>query len=757
MIPFLPLLVLLLSCLLASGQTTLSGKIKDNKGRPVHGASISLKDTYDGATSDSLGNYRFRTTEKGEQILLVTSIGFKLYEQKVAVAGATLTIDITLKEEPNELTAVVITAGTFEASDTKRTTVLNSIDIVTTASANADVTGAIKTLPGAQQVGESEGLFVRGGTAQETKVFIDGTLVNNFFFSSVPDIAQRGRFSPFIFKGTVFSSGGYSALYGQGLSSALILESVDLPEQSSANIGISPIVVNAGFQQLSKKKNASWGVTYAYTNLAAYFAVVKQRVDNFQTPVFHNGDFNFRIKTSKTGMLKFYGYFNYSHLGLRRPDIDSVTLKDAFRLKNYNVYGNLSWKEKLGTKWRLSLGVSYSNNIDKIGTELQNRFNEPQYINSPPYAGKTIDVKTNGELAQIKAVLERRLYGLSTFRFGGEYLYYTDKNNFTSPAVPFPVHTAADDHYKAGFAEADIYITNDLAAKVGGRFEHSSLLNKANAVPRISLAYKVGNQAQASLAYGIFYQKPEKDYFLRNYAYNDLIYTKATHYIANYQKVTREYTLRIEGFYKKYNDLVKTYARQGSGNPDSVANGGYGDAKGIELFWRDRKTLKNVDYWISYSYLDTKRDYLNYPYALKPNFAANHTASLVVKKFVTKLKTQFNGSYTFATGRPYYDIRFDNAAAKFKIADQGKTIDYHSLSFSVNYLPDIGRKDAKRFIVWVLSVNNVIGNDQVFGYNYSYNGSRKEPVLPTARRMFFIGCFMSFGVDRSDDVINSNL
>src|SRR5919206_202002 len=117
--------------------------------------------------------------------------------------------------------------GSSWASKKKRATFLNSIDIVTTASANADVTGAIRTLPGAQQVGEQEGLFVRGGTAAETKTFIDGTLVNNFFYSSVPDIAQRGRFSPFIFKGTIFSTGGYFAFYGQALSSSLILESID--------------------------------------------------------------------------------------------------------------------------------------------------------------------------------------------------------------------------------------------------------------------------------------------------------------------------------------------------------------------------------------------------------------------------------------------------------------------------------------------------------------------------------------------------
>ena len=87
---------------------------------------------------------------------------------------------------------------------------------------------ALKTLPGAQQVGETEGLFVRGGTATETKVFIDGTLVNKFFYSTSPNVAGYGRFSPFLFKGTVFSTGGYSALYGQALSAAVILESIDL-------------------------------------------------------------------------------------------------------------------------------------------------------------------------------------------------------------------------------------------------------------------------------------------------------------------------------------------------------------------------------------------------------------------------------------------------------------------------------------------------------------------------------------------------
>ncbi|MFB0908999.1 MAG: TonB-dependent receptor plug domain-containing protein, partial [Spirosomataceae bacterium] len=81
--------------------------------------------------------------------------------------------------------------------------------------------------PGANRVGETEGLFVRGGSANETKTVIDGMIVQNPFFSNTPDVPQRGRFSPFMFKGTAFSTGGYSAQYGQALSSVLLLDTQD--------------------------------------------------------------------------------------------------------------------------------------------------------------------------------------------------------------------------------------------------------------------------------------------------------------------------------------------------------------------------------------------------------------------------------------------------------------------------------------------------------------------------------------------------
>ncbi len=171
------------------------------------------------------GNYRFTTTEKGEFYLRCYQCRVQNNRGKGDNRVGSDHPRYYAQRRIERVESGNSHFGSFAASDTKRAaTVLNSIDVATVGGGNADITAArAKTLPGAQQVGEQEGLFVRGGAGYETKQFIDGTLVNNPYFTSVPDIATRGRFSPFLFKGTVFSTGGYSALYGQALSSAVIL------------------------------------------------------------------------------------------------------------------------------------------------------------------------------------------------------------------------------------------------------------------------------------------------------------------------------------------------------------------------------------------------------------------------------------------------------------------------------------------------------------------------------------------------------
>ena len=83
--------------------------------------------------------------------------------------------------------------------------------------------------------------------------------------------------------------------------------------------------------------------------------------------------------------------------------------------------------------------------------------------------------------------------------------------------------------------------------------------------------------------------------------------------------------------------------------------------------------------------------------------------------------------------------------------------DYSSLNLSMNYLPNLGKKDSKAFTVLVLSVSNVLGRKNIFGYNFSADGMRSSAVVPPINTFVFLGAFISFGVDKTQDAINNNL
>src|ERR1700760_4093967 len=87
-------------------QTLVSGTVKDGKGHPLRGASVTIKDSYDGATADSLGNFHFKSTETGTKMLSVSNIGYNAVEQPITLAGTPIELRLVMKESLSELKAV---------------------------------------------------------------------------------------------------------------------------------------------------------------------------------------------------------------------------------------------------------------------------------------------------------------------------------------------------------------------------------------------------------------------------------------------------------------------------------------------------------------------------------------------------------------------------------------------------------------------------------------------------------------------------
>lgn len=701
------IIIFLLLPVLVKAQTIISGTVKDTKGETIPGANIYLKDTFDGVNSKVDGTYSFETTETGAQVLVVSFIGYKTFEKAIEIKGEALTLDIVLTEEINKLDGVTISAGAFEASDVKKVTVLKPLDIVTTASAAGDIMGAINTLPGTATVGESGRLFVRGGEGYETKVFIDGLEVRNAFGATAPNVPTRGRFSPFLFKGTVFSTGGYSAEYGQALSSALVLNSNDMPLESQADISLMSVGGDVAYTK--KWENTSVSGKVQYTDLRPYQDLVKQFFDWEEAPVGQVGEVVFRQKVNTNGLLKVYANADFGNFIIRQPNLDTG-LKDTIAIDNDYYYLNASYKDILNSKWSVRGGISSTTNKEKIG------FN-------------TDDINEEDKGFHAKVAFNWDASEKVSVNMGQEYYHNTFSRNFDLEGVD-AFGLDYTNNTLSTFAEADYFASNSFVLRAGLRVEHSSLVNRSWVNPRLAMSYKVDEKGQFSLAYGKFVQAPQGEYSLVNRALQP---EQATHYILNYQYIHDNRIFRVETYLKEYDDLVK-FTAPNDFNPVNYSNTGFGEAKGVDVFWRDSKTFKNTDYWISYSFVDSERDYQDFNGLATPHFVSKHNFSWVIKHFVEPLRVQFGATYNFASARPFHNPNrpgFQN--------DQ--TPEFHDMSINAAVL-------IKQNIILYMSSSNIFGRDNIFGYEYASQPGTdgqyaSRPIRQGAKRFMFAGLFIT--------------
>ncbi len=693
-----------LTSLFAIAQTTIKGVVKTNKGETVIGANVVLAGTYDGASTDTLGQFQFTTSEQGSQQLIVTFIGCDTLKMSLILRGETLDLPLKIKESFNELNEVTISAGVFEASDEKKNVVLKSVDIAMTAGASADITGAMLTLPGTTRNNETGQLLVRGGAAYETRTLMDGLYVQSPYNSTTGNLPARNRFSPFMFKGTTFSAGGYSAEYGQALSSALILNTKDVEGQN--NTGIQVMSVGGGVSKQKVWKKAALSGSLNYSNLTPYFALIKQKIDFQQAPESGMADVAFKLKTSETGIFKIYATAMTNRFNINVPIQSDDNVKMPLILRGSNYYVNTSYKGVVLKDWTLFVGGAFNVSDDKIHQDF--------------------DLYTRQKSAQTRFSLTRQMNDNIKLKFGGEYLYsifdekYTQNQTFTTHHI---------ENYGAAFVETDLKITSKWLARVGVRAENSALLAKANIAPRLSTAYILSKGEQVALSFGQFYQTPENNVMRRTTA---LDFEKANHYMATYEKISKGYVFRMEGYYKTYHNLVKTTSE----NPN---NAGHGYARGIDLFWRDSKSIKNGDYYVSYSFLDTKRDYRDFPKMATPIFAPKHNFNVVYKHWINKMNTMIGATYSFHSGRPFNDPN----TADF---NGGRTPNFHDLSFNMAYITNV----KGNFTVVYASMSNILGFNQVSGYRFSSKPNevgqfQSNAITPPAKRFIVIGILMTIG------------
>lgn len=700
-------------------QNTLTGKVTDQKGNPVPGANIYLDGTYDGGSSDEKGMFSFTTTTKGNQTLVVSFLAFETTKMMIDVTDFKDRI-VKLRESVNTLDAVIVTAGTMESGDKARVSVLKPLDIVTTAGSAGNIIAALQTLPGTQNVGEDGRLFVRGGEADETQTFVDGIRVAQPYDASTNNLPTRGRFSPFLFSGISFSTGGYSAEYGEALSSVLLLNTQDEADQNKTDIALMTVGLGVGHTQ--KWKKSSLSVNTNYIDLAPYQVAIPQNVDWNKAYRSMSGESVYRYNFAN-GIFKLYAAFDAAQFDLNQDNINTVN-PTRVNLHNNNFYLNSSYKGNFGAQWQLTSGISYGYSKNDIAIDRNDLDNAENAIH-------------------MKLKLRKGFSDRFKWSFGADYFITRFDESFQEYAGS---NFNADYNLNIGaiYTEADIFFSKKLAAKAGARLSYNELLDETVLSPRISMAYKVAKFSQFSMAYGLFSQTPNAGY-IKFSKFHDFESENAAHYILNFQYSKNRKTFRAETYFKDYNNLVK-YDSDTPQYTSTYSNEGSGYAKGLDLFWRDGYTVKNLEYWISYSYIDSERDYKNFKQQATPGFIANHSLSLVTKYWISKWKSQVGFTQLFSSGRPYTNPNKEGFMNE-------KTKSFNNLSFNWAYLLTQQK-------ILYFSVSNVLGTENIFGYEYAdskgtNNKFDRRAITPTADRFFFVGFFWTISDNKKDNQLKN--
>ncbi len=713
--------------LFAQSPAVLTGTITGDTREPLPFVNVYIGGTFDGTMTDEHGNFRFSTNATGDVELIASMVGYRQYSSIISLtAGEDVHFEIFLQSTVIETQTVVVSASSYGTEEGKGV-VLTPMEILMTPGGAADIFQTLKTLPGLTQVSESAELYVRGGDPTETVTLFDqASLYHPYTYES----AYGGLFSNLntnIVKSMYFSSGGFSAKYGNVLSGVLDIQSANEPVNPAYNIGVN--LAGAGFSAHIPVAREKFGFRFDARQTYTKPLMVLHGTQNEFTLIPESRDASLLLsgRYSDTGRAKVYALFADDRQGVK---IDRPEYSGAFEgaSKNYlvnlqhsdMVTGSLLVRSSVSTnrytgEWKL--GVLDLERIDEVSKFRSDAVYEP---------GQSYRLLFGGEA-------EKR-----TFRYLGTI---PDNDYDLRPGAERTSLDVSLGGTRVGLYGEIEYVRipglDGLFVIGGVRFDRINEIGSSWLDPRFSAGYLLGDHSTIRLSWGIFRQNPDPRLYDPANGNPDLKPMKAAHYIAAYDFSPGENTnLRIEAYHKEYSDLPLEHP---SLNYD---NSGRGYARGVDVLMKGRFSPK-IDGWLSYGYIDTKRMWLDYESYAPSSYDVTHSFTLIAKYTIRNdLRTGIN--YKYATGRPYTPVAGailhagpDVYEPLYGPQHSARYRDYHRLDFRLMYF---NRIMGRYFTVFYLECLNVLNVQNLFGYTYSRDYSeRREISSYFGRRTIVVG------------------
>jgi hypothetical protein len=709
--------------------------------KPIADAIVEIIELELNTATDTDGKFQFKDIPYGTYQLKITCLGYDaLMKTDIVVLSsrpASVTAEMLLS---NITTGVIDVEGKYFQKSTDESTSIYNLDfeeIRRAPGAVEDISRMLQIMPGVSPANDQRNdLIVRGGSPAENLTMIDGVEIPNVnhYPTQGSSSGPIGMINVKFINNVDFSTGGFSARYGDKLSSVMDISFREgYRKKFLSDINLSTAGFGGVFEGplLTKKGSFLFSVRKSYLNL------IRGAIRLAAVPDY----WDFNLKTvydfGKNTKLAFVGV----------GGIDKISFEgEASEISDDNPYGKAK-----GDQQQFTAGFN-------LKTLFKNGYVQSIIANSSAFTEiENRDLRTDAMKFyydsyesdfNFKSEIFYQVNSANNLIFGGGARYIKFKNNtffnadttaFGDPIPEINVYVKKNYYKSSAFAQYTLKLfKNKIILNSGFRYDYFSGIKNGNSVsPRFGIRYNVSQVTTLSASSGIYYQAPEYLWLSSDPKNENLKFIKAVHYVVGAEQLlTADLRFSIEGYYKDYKNypvsvLVPTYVLISGGTENGpnllfgeATSAGFGFTRGIDISLHKKLTGSGFYGMLNYSLSQSKVTAL--VGGEKPgDFDYRHNITIIAgyqlaDDWLVGLK------FRYTTGRPY--TPFDPVLST--IAGRGV---YQFDKFNESRFKDYNRLDLRVDKKWnfkSLSIVSYVELQNVFNienvYQHFWNEYKNE-------------------------------
>ena len=466
---------------------SVSGYVTDaTSGETLLLASVRLEGTLIGTASNNAGYYTLAGVPADTVTLIFSYVGYRSKEVDLVLgSGERRRLDVALVPQGFEVEEITVTAERELEEEARRIGVLQlRTDVVKRLPSilQPDVFRSLQLLPGVKAASDySSGLYIRGGSPDQTLILLDRTTVYNpshffGFFST---------FNPDAIKDVRLYKGGYPAEYGGRLGSVIDIYNRD-GNRNEYQAGLSLGLLSSRAIVEGPYSRGSWMLALRRSTLEPLLYVLRQADVDGIPDAFHfidtNGKVNLDLSNTDRLSLAFY---------TGGDALDIAFLDDA---QAHLVYGNRT----VSLNWTHLFSDRHFSNFTVTGSRYASNPSLEVAGTAFSQENQVADVSVKGDFEYIPnerhALVAGAWSGLFTFRL---------RNIFDGTET---LRARTQSMYSSLYVQETFTPTPLWSLRGGLRADYFGEGSFLRVSPRLSMEYKPSETVRFQSAYGRYYQ-----------------------------------------------------------------------------------------------------------------------------------------------------------------------------------------------------------------------------------------------------------